>query len=384
MMSTRIRAIDCFRRARIPSSTIRLIGTTPGAPDFAPDSNKKRLDVAIVGAPNAGKSQLLNILTQTTVAAVSRKRHTTRSGILGARTIEDTQLVFWDTPGYMQASSARKEGLDRDLMVSATAEMETVDYSLLVVDAARKISENYKETIISLMTHALESQGREEAVHDEYYTPEQPVEAFGIVLNKVDLVHPKDQLLEFAEDIGNISEACIQYYLEHADEPTEASMEDIFPPIFYTNALDGEGVEDILGHLQQLATPCRVWAVEAGQPTIMSPLERIEEVIREKIYRTLHQEIPHAVNQVNRLFVEREGGIVEIQQDLVVKSKSHYAIISGRSLATIQQMAQRELEKAVFPDTKVVLHLHLKLNKGQHDRHSRADMQGTVEYRRRR
>ena len=161
-------------------------------------------------------------------------------------------------------------------------------------------------------------------------------------------------------------------------------MEDIFPPIFYTNALDGEGVEDILGHLQQLATPCRVWAVEAGQPTIMSPLERIEEVIREKIYRTLHQEIPHAVNQVNRLFVEREGGIVEIQQDLVVKSKSHYAIISGRSLATIQQMAQRELEKAVFPDTKVVLHLHLKLNKGQHDRHSRADMQGTVEYRRRR
>lgn len=348
-------------------------------------TDKKRLDVAIVGAPNAGKSQLLNVMTKSTVAAVSRKRHTTRGGILGARTLDDTtQLVFWDTPGFMQHEAARHEGLERDLMISAAEEMENVDYSLLVIDAARVLTDHYKESIVTLMNHALGSDGREEAVFDEDYVPDQPVEAFGIVLNKVDLVHPKDRLLELADELGNMAEACIVHYLEHAEEPRCGSLEDIFPPVFYTNAREAEGIDDILNHLKELATPCMVWAVESGQTTIMTPLERVEEVIREKIYRTLHQEIPHAVRQVNRGYVQRAGGIVEIQQDLVVKSKSHYSIIAGRSLATIQQTAQRELEKSVFTDMKVVLRLHLKLNKGQHDRFSQANMQGTVEFRPRR
>lgn len=76
----------------------------------------------------------------------------------------------------------------------------------------------------------------------------------------------------------------------------------------------------------------------------MTPLEGVEEVIREQIYRTLHQEIPHAVRQVNRKYTKRDGGIVEIQQDLVVKSKNHYSIIAGQNLVTIQQTAQQELE----------------------------------------
>lgn len=375
-------------RCRIPSTRTSCRSLSFDASHSAQaqeKTNKKRLDVAIVGAPNAGKSQLLNVMTQSTVAAVSRKRHTTRGGILGARTLDDTtQLVFWDTPGFMQHEAARHEGLERNLMISAAQEMENVDYSLLVVDAARVLTDQYKESLVSLMNHALGSDGREEAVYDEDYVPEQPVEAFGIVLNKVDLVHPKDQLLDLADELGNMAETCIAYYLENAEEPRSGSMEDIFPPIFYTNAREGEGIDDILNHLKELATPCMVWAVEAGQTTIMTPLERVEEVIREKIYRTLHQEIPHAVRQVNRGYTQRAGGIVEIQQDLVVKTKSHYSIIAGRSLATIQQTAQRELEKSVFTNMKVVLRLHLKLNKGQHDRFSSADMQGTVEFRPRR
>jgi GTPase len=198
-----------------------------------------------------------------------------------------------------------------------------------------------------------------------------------------------------ADDLGTMAEQCIAYYMEHKNDDNdyddndnnhdnnveEASLEDLFPHIFYTNALAAEGTDDVLRHLLQLATPCQVWAVEAGQPTMMSPLERIEEIIREKIYRCLHKEIPHAVKQVNRLFVRRGNGIVEIQQDLVVKSKSHHSIIAGRNLAMIQQTAQQELETALFPEMKVILHLHLKLNKSQHDRHSRSDMHGTVEFR---
>jgi GTP-binding protein Era len=357
-------------------STAISSGTTEN--DILP---KKRLDVAIVGSPNAGKSQLLNILTQSSVAAVSRKRHTTRMTILGARTLNDnTQLVFCDTPGYMRTSSARKEGLDRDLMVAATSEMEYVDYSLLVVDAARKLTDVYKETLISLMFHALDCDGREEAVADEDYKPERPTERLGIVLNKVDLIKPKENLVIFAEEIGGIAEACIENYLTNVD--TTNSMEELFPTMFYTDARKGEGTDDILNHLSKLATPCKVFAVESGESTILSPVERIEEVIREKIYRTLHREIPHQVHQVNRMLRERQGGILEIQQDIVVRTKSHHSIVAGRNLATIQQLAQRDLQANVFPEKKVVLYLHLKLSKAQHDRPLRADTQGTIEYRR--
>jgi GTP-binding protein Era len=358
------------------------------------DAPKRRLDVAIVGTPNAGKSQLLNKMTQTTVAAVSRKRHTTRGGILGARTFNnECQLIFWDTPGYLRANSARKEGLDKDLMVAATSEMEDVDYSLLVVDAARKLTDDYKETMIALMMHGLfESEGREEAAisideDGKEFVPERPVERLGIIFNKVDLVTPKTDLLEMAEVMGSAAEVCIEYYLQEYNEEEEGvpppTLEELFPPMFYTNALTGEGTDDILNHLQRLATPCLEWPVDASESTLMSPVERVEEVIREKIYRTLHKEVPHLVRQVNRVFVERPGGIIEIQQDIVVTSKSHYAIVSGRNLSTIQQMAQRDLQMSIFPDKKVILHLHLKHNKSQHmDRNSRADTQGTVEYRR--
>ena len=174
---------------------------------------KERLDVAIVGAPNAGKSQLLNALCGSTVAAVSRKRHTTRNGILGARTVNnEQQLVFVDTPGFMRYKSARKEGLTRELMTSAESEMTDVDYTLVVIDSARKLDDDLKESLVTLMLKAAASQGRIEATagledddedsvvdsegraEDEDEVRQEVVrEKFAIVLNKVDLVEPKEK-----------------------------------------------------------------------------------------------------------------------------------------------------------------------------------------------
>ena len=134
----------------------------------SPAIQRQRLDVAIVGAPNAGKSQLLNALCGSTVAAVSRKRHTTRSGILGARTVNNQkQLVFVDTPGFMRYKSAKKEGLTRDLRVSAEKEMEDVDYTLVVIDAARRLDDEMKEALVTLMLRAAASRGRIEASVDD-------------------------------------------------------------------------------------------------------------------------------------------------------------------------------------------------------------------------
>lgn len=267
-------------------------------------ATRKRLDVAIVGAPNAGKSQLLNALTGSSIAAVSRKRHTTRTDILGARTVGDTQIVFKDTPGYLRLDDAKEERLNRELIVNAASEMQNVDYTLLVVDAARTMSSNYQHALVQLMLFALKSNGRvEEGFTEEEQKSESPNEEqrpkFAVVLNKVDLVKPKSKLLDLAMEIGTMADACLLDHLkanmetdeDHQDENAIEldidTMMDLAPITFYTSALANEGVDDVVDHLIELATPCKNWAVPAGQATDMSSEEQTQELIREKIYRCL-------------------------------------------------------------------------------------------------
>ncbi|KAG7373356.1 GTP-binding protein Era [Nitzschia inconspicua] len=350
---------------------------------------RTRLDVAIVGAPNAGKSQLLNVLTQSPVAAVSRKRHTTRSDILGARTIDNTQLVFKDTPGFLRLENAKEERLDRDLIATAAAELEDVDFTLLVVDAARTLTDNYRQALVQLMIGALNSRGRIEEEDDDdddddtildeegkkYRNNSSNISPrhisngpkFAIVLNKTDLVHPKSSLLDLAMDVGNMADLCLKDQFDNDLKRSldfDAKME-LSPIVFYISALKEEGIDDILDHLTSLATPCRSWAVPPGESTNLTPLEQVQEIIREKIYRSCHREVPHSVRQINRLFRKVESGLV-IHQDLVVFTKSHQRLVQGtggRTLQRIQESAQKDLEK-VF-GCSVALQLHVKLTKSK-------------------
>jgi GTP-binding protein Era len=269
------------------------------------DQKKKRLDVAIVGAPNAGKSQLINVLTQSKIAAVSRKRHTTRSDVLGARTVDNTtQIVFKDTPGFLRLEDAKEERLDRDLIVTAATELQHVDYSLLVVDAARKLTESYRHALVQLMVGALNSRGRMEEVDfedkeestskkNEEYSMQEETSKFAIILNKVDLVNPKKKLLDMAMEIGELADACLIDQYSDKDGSRNLDFDKLLkisPLVFYVSALEEEGVDEILDHLVSNATPCRSWAVESGQSTNMTKYEHAQELIREKIYRCLHQE----------------------------------------------------------------------------------------------
>jgi GTP-binding protein Era len=341
-----------------------------------------------VGAPNAGKSQLINVLTQSPVAAVSRKRHTTRSGILGARTVKDTQIVFKDTPGFLRIENAKEERLDRDLIVTASTEMKYVDYTLVVVDAARNLSENYRQALLLLMQHAVNSQGRIEEdylEHDDADEEEEkdttkieepdttstPKSKFAIVLNKVDLVNPKSELLDLAMEIGDIADECLQDQYRGQATPAEASqpldfkvLMEISPVVFYVSALEEDGTDELLDHLLKLATPCNTWALPAGQATDLAPLERVQETIREKIYRCLHREVPHSITQVNRMFHRVPDGLV-IHQELVVFTKSHQKLVLG-VLERIQESGTRDLRK-VF-DCNVTLQLRVKLNKSKQRR----------------
>lgn len=330
-------------------------------------TQRKRLDVAIVGAPNAGKSQLMNAITGTTVAAVSRKRHTTRvCGVLGVKTVGDKQIVFRDTPGYLTASRAKEEKLDATLIQNAAAELDDVDYTLVVVDAAKTLTENDRHSVAQLVRHAMRSTGRIEEDFVEGSSSESLASMtnrandgpkLAIVLNKVDLVRPKEQLLDLAMEIGEIADACL---IDHAGElPDFDTLLKLSPVCFYVSALKEIGTSDLFQHLCEIATPCRVWTVEEeGQSTTMDDIERVHEVIREKIYRQLHREIPHSIGQVNRLCRRIPQGML-IHQDIVVFKKSHQKIVNGRSLQRIEDSATRDLSKMFGCD--VVLQLKVKV-----------------------
>ena len=345
---------------------------------------RKRLDVAIVGPPNAGKSQLINVLTKSSLAAVSRKRHTTRSDLLGARTIGNTQIVFKDTPGFLRIENAKEERLDRDLIATAASEMQDVDFTLLVLDSARILSENYRHALVQLMIGALNSKGRieeesfEDEDHDDSFddveehmqTNDGDQSKFAIVLNKVDLIKPKSDLIDLAQDIGSMADLCLEdQFQKHGKKLDFEAQLQHSPIVFYVSALKQIGTDDVLDHLLQLATPCKEWAVEPGRATNMSTLEQVQEIIREKIYRSCHREVPHAVQQVNRMLRRIPGKGVVVHQDLVVFTKSHQKLVlgsSGRTLKRIEESARKDLRKLFGCD--VALHLHVKFSKSKQRR----------------
>lgn len=395
----------CFSDSIVPGN--HPITTTPKT---RLPKKLRRLDVAIVGRPNSGKSQLLNELIQEPVAAVSRKRHTTRQGILGARTVsmkegqELVQLLFVDTPGFLRTQDAKEEWT---AMVGSSREISQVDYSLIVVDAAAKFTEERKATVAELILQALKARGRiEEYEPDINNTSDEDCEVsdgndidndnaeprmdahaeiddqlanqkFAVVLNKVDLVHPKSDLVDLAMEIGQIAIECLQY--RGQTDPTKESsvplepevLERVMPTFFYTSALKNEGVDDLLNFLLEKATPSEVFEVEPGMSTLLEPEERAEEIIREKLYRCLHKEIPYNILQSSRLFQvsksELNGELcVRIEQDLIVKTKSHQAIVNGRgyqTLSRIRESAQRDLQKLF--GCKVKLSLYVKLLKSK-------------------
>ena len=381
---------------------------------------RKRLDIALVGLPNAGKSQLLNSLVGIKVAAVSRKRHTTRSGILAARNIDDTQLVFVDTPGFMHHEKTSKEGV-RQLAAEASSEMDEVDFTLLVVDGARRLDEDTKRTIVMLMFMALRSRGRREG-NSRVFDEKNLQAKFAVVLNKVDLVSPKERLLEGTGELGSMSDCCIRLLLQqrrspskvrlgdlvnhvlekHADEQGFDNVHDddldlfatLIPNFLFTSAIDkdDEGVDDILRLLLERAThTSEDWIVDTDEDgsasTLMSPVQMVEEILREKIYRCLHREVPHNVAQQNKMFryakLESDDGgekkVLHIGQDLVVRTKSHQKLVlgtGGKTLQRIKTTALKDLEELF--DCQVDLELNVKLNKSMREVPLEAETSGAL------
>ncbi len=270
--------------------------------------------VAIVGAPNVGKSTLLNRLVGAKVSIVSPKVQTTRSRVLGICIEGDTQVVFVDTPGIFQP----RRRLDRAMVAAAWDGAGDADKVLLLVDADRGIDRD-TEAIVA----KLKASGRTAI----------------LAINKIDIVD-KPKLLTLAASL------------------TESGT---FAETFMISAETGDGVADLMANLAS-GLPEGPWLFPEDQLSDMPERLLAAEITREKLYLQLHDELPYAAAVETEGWEQKDDGSVKIDQVVYVERQSQKAIVvgrGGRRIKRIGEAARKELEELL--ETKVHLFLFVKV-----------------------
>ena len=262
---------------------------------------------AIIGAPNAGKSTLINALVGSKVAIVSPKVQTTRMPVRGIAIAGETQIVFVDTPGIFRP----RRRLDRAMVTSAWAGAEEADAVLLIVDAAdfnaNPNGPGARDTL-AILEGLKASKGKKRA----------------LVLNKIDGMKRTD-LLPLVERLN---------------------AESVFEDVFLISALKGEGVADVLAWVAA-RMPQGPWLYPEDQAADIPSRLLAAEVTREKIYLRLHDELPYASAVETEKWEERRDGSVKIDQVIYVQRDGQKAIVLGKGGATIKTigaLAREELE----------------------------------------
>ena len=262
---------------------------------------------AIIGAPNAGKSTLINALVGSKVAIVSPKVQTTRMPVRGIAIAGETQIVFVDTPGIFRP----RRKLDRAMVNSAWAGAEEADALLLIVDAAdltaNANSPGARDTI-AILEGLKQGKGTKKA----------------LVLNKIDGMKRTD-LLPLVEKF-------------HA--------EGVFEDVFLISALKGEGVGDVASWVAA-RMPESPWLYPEDQAADIPSRLLAAEVTREKLYLRLHDELPYASTVETEKWEERKDGSVKIDQVIFVQRDGQKAIVlgkGGQTIKTIGALAREELE----------------------------------------
>ena len=271
--------------------------------------------VAVVGAPNAGKSTLVNALVGQKVAIVSAKAQTTRTRIMGVAIHGEAQILLLDTPGIFEP----KRRLDRAMVAAAWGGAAEADLIALVIDAETGLSRRIEPMIERL------AERREPKI---------------LVLNKVDLIR-KEALLVLAQQLG-----------ERAT----------FEEIFMISAATGDGVGDLKAWLAA-RMPEGPWHFPEDQVSDVTDRMLAAEITREQLYRQLHQELPYASAVETEKFEERRDGSVAIHQQILVARDTQKAIVLGKGGARIKEIGARAREElADLLGRKVHLFLHVKVN----------------------
>lgn len=270
--------------------------------------------VAVLGAPNAGKSTLVNQLVGQKVAITSAKAQTTRARMLGIALHAQTQIILVDTPGIF----APRRRLDRAMVSAAWEGAEAADAVLLMVDPLKQRRHELEPLLEGLATR-----------------PERKI----LVLNKVD-VAKKEPLLALAQELA-------------------AKVE--FAEIYFISALTGDGVPELKQALAGLM-PEGPWHYPEDQVSDASERLLATEITREQLYQQLHEELPYDSAVRPELYQHRPDGSLEIHQQIIVTRDNQRAIVLGKGgsrIKAIGEAARKELAKIL--GVKVHLFLHVKV-----------------------
>lgn len=259
--------------------------------------------VAVVGAPNAGKSTLVNRLVGAKVSIVTHKVQTTRTRVRGIAIAGDSQIVFVDTPGIFAA----KRRLERAMVQAAWTGIEDADVVLVVHDASRKnISDDARMVIEGLAD-----------------TSHRPV----LVLNKIDLVK-RERLLALTAQLSEAGQ---------------------FSEVFMVSAETGDGIADLTEFLAA-RMPIGPWHFPEDQLSDVTLRLMAAEITREKLFLNLHQELPYALTVESEGWEEFKDGSVRVQQTVYVARDQHKAMClgkGGRTIRAVREAAQAELEEVL-------------------------------------
>lgn len=274
--------------------------------------------VALVGAPNAGKSTLLNAMIGSKVSIVSPKVQTTRTRVLGITIEGDSQLIFVDTPGIFKP----KRRLDRAMVAAAWQGADDADLIGVLYDVSRRGIDDDTLSIVA----RLKDQGREAI----------------LILNKIDLVK-RDALLAIADTF---------------------QKEGVFTDIFMVSAFTEDGVADLRKFLA-VRMPDGPWHFPEDQISDMPMRLLAAEITREKLFLQLHQELPYSATVETEEWEEFEDGSVKISQVVFVQRESQKAIVLGRGgqrIKALGKAARLELEEML--ERRVHLILFVKVREG--------------------
>jgi GTP-binding protein Era len=276
--------------------------------------------VALIGAPNAGKSTLLNTLVGSKVTIVSHKVQTTRTLVRGIAVEGNAQLIFVDTPGIF----APKRRLDRAMVTSAWSGAHDADAIAVLIDARKGLDDEAGAILAGLA---------------EVRQPKL------LLLNKIDLVE-REKLLALAQ---------------------AANERAVFAATFMISALTGDGVGDAKGWLAEKMPP-GPWLYPPDQMSDAPLRQLAAEITREKLFHRLHQELPYQSTVETESWKELRDGSVRIEQTIYVERESQRKIVLGKGGAAIKAIgAESRKEIAAIAEKPVHLFLFVKVREGWGD-----------------
>jgi GTPase len=288
--------------------------TRPNTVDEAQATPTRCGHVALIGAPNAGKSTLLNRLVGRKLSIVTPKPQTTRTRLLGIATEGPTQIIYVDTPGIF----APRRRFDRAMVAAAWLGAEDADRTVLLVDAARGVDRDTCRILSRLA-----ERGRESI----------------LALNKIDLVR-RDGLLSLVDTL---------------------SQEGRFNPVFMISGHTGDGVDDLKTYLAG-ALPEGPWLFPEDQLSDMPERVIAAEVTREQVFLQLRDELPYGSTVETERWEDKNDGSARIEQVIFVQRPSQRAIVlgeGGQRIKGIGARARAELERML--ERRVHLFLFVKV-----------------------